>query len=108
MLAVVAINIWLRDRYLYNVPDIDLREMVTKDQGRQVAFYVWCYIEVAYFTSTFLTAGIFTLSRTFAKMSLSCQSPLTDFKNMNVDFLEVESLFLDLLNLTTAPLLMNL
>ena len=102
------INIWLRDRYLYAIPDSDLQEMSTKDEGRQVAFYVWCYIEVAFFTSTFFTAGIFTLCRSFAKMTFSIQTPLTNDENINVDFLEVESLFLDLLNLTTAPLLINL
>ena len=108
VLGVIAINIWLRDRYLYGTSNSDLQEMITKDKSRQAAFYVWCYIEVAYFTSTFLTAGIFTLCRTFAKATFSIQSPLTNEENINVDFLEVESLFLDLLNLTTAPLLINL
>ena len=108
VIGVVAMNIWLRDSFLFDVSNDDLQEMVTKDDSRQFAFYVWCYIEVAYFNSTWLSAGIFTLCRTFAKMPLALQTGLMSDGNINLDFLEVESLFLDLLNLTVAPLLINL
>ena len=102
---MVILNVWLRISVLY---DDEETEMATKGDNQLVTYYIWCYIEVAFFTTTFVSASIFTLFRACFKMPIQIQALVTKSDNINVDFLEVESLFLDLLNMITAPVLINL
>ena len=102
MLAVVVI-ILLCQRWVY----VDLDVLELKDK-KQTEWYVWCGIEIAFFYSTMFGAAIFTLVRSFCPVAFQIQGPLLDTSNEHVDFLDVESLVIDLFNMVAAPCIISI
>ncbi len=80
-------------------------ELETKEQRE---WYVWCWIELAFFYSTMIGAAIITLIRSWFPVALRIESPLLVVENEQVDFLDVESLMIDLFNMITAPFIISI
>ena len=69
---------------------------------------MWCWIEVVLFYSMIVSGSIFTFARSFTKLPITIQGNTLRGKNVNHDFLEVESLLIELFSMIAAPFLMSL
>ena len=103
MMLTVVIMVLLCQRWVY--VDLDILELKNK---RQTEWYVWCGIEIAYFYSTMIGAAIFTFVRSWFPMALRVQGPLLVETNEHVDFLDVESLVIDMFNMVAAPFIISI
>lgn len=103
MMLTVVVIILLCQRWIYI--DLDVLGLKTKEQRE---WYVWCWIELAFFYSTMIGAAILTLVRSWFPLTLRVESPLLVAENEHVDFLDVESLTIDLFNMIAAPLIISI
>ena len=105
MMFAVITQVLLCQRWIYNYDDdTDYNQM----NSRQKAWHVWCWVEVAYFYSTIIGAALFTLIRSWFPMIMRIQGPLLVDDVENSDFLDVESLMIDLFNMIAAPFIISL
>ncbi len=103
MMLTVVVIILLCQRWIYI--DLEVLGLETKEQRE---WYVWCWIELAFFYSTMIGAAILTLIRSWFPMTLRVESPLLVADNEHVDFLDVESLMIDLFNMISAPFIISI
>jgi len=107
MLVAVITQVLLCHRWVYNLDedvDFDYNEMSEK----QKAWYVWCWIEVAFFYSTIIGAALFTFIRSWFPVIMRVQGNLLIDDVEHTDFLDVESLMIDLFNMISAPFIISL
>ena len=107
MMVAVITQVLLCQRWLYNHDedvDFDYNEMSDK----QKAWYVWCWIEVSFFYSTIIGAALLTFIRSWFPMIMRVQGHLLVDDNEHTDFLDVESLIIDLFNMIAAPFIISI
>jgi hypothetical protein len=66
MLASVVVTILLCQRWIY----VDLEAELELKTKKQIDWYVWCWIELAFFYSTMFGAAIFTMIRSLLPVVL--------------------------------------
>lgn len=103
MMLTVTVIILLCQRWIY----IDL-EVLGLETKRQREWYVWCWIELAFFYSTMIGGAILTLIRSWFPLTLRVESPLLVPENEQVDFVDIESLMIDLFNMISAPFIISI
>ena len=103
MMLTVVVIILLCQRWIY----IDLEVLVLETKNQR-EWYVWCWIELAFFYSTIIGAAILTFIRSWFPIALRIEPPLLVADNEHVDFLDVESLTIDLFNMIAAPFIISI